>query len=242
MEFGPVSYALGYLAGVLSTLSPCVLPLLPILIASATTQHRLGPVALAGGLTLSFAVVGLFVATLGSVVGLDANILRQGAAVLLVGFGLLLLSARAQARFAQASAGIVATGDGLLARLAGTGWRGQFAVGLALGLVWSPCVGPTLGAASTLAAQGSHLPQIALLMLIFGLGAGTPLVLIGSLSREAMQRLRGRLLAAGQRGRWLLGVLLVLVGLSILTGWDRGFESWAVEHSPDWLTELTTRF
>jgi len=169
-------------------------------------------------------------------------VLRKGAAVLLIAFGLLLLSVRAQAQFAQAASGLSAAGEGLLARITGTGWRGQFAVGLALGVVWSPCVGPTLGAASTLAAQGRQLPQIALLMLLFGLGAGTPLVAIGSLSREAMQRLRGRLLAAGQLGSGLLGVALLLIGLAILTGWDRGVETWVVEHSPDWLTQLTTRF
>jgi cytochrome c-type biogenesis protein len=242
MDFGPVTYAFGYLAGALSTLSPCVLPLLPILIASATTQHRFGPLALALGLTLSFASVGLFIATLGASVGLDGGVLRKGAAVLLIGFGLLLLSSRGQARFAQAAGGLGGPGDGLLSRLAGTGWRGQFAVGLVLGVVWSPCVGPTLGAASTLAAQGSHLPQIALLMLLFGLGAGTPLVAIGGLSREAMQRLRGRLLAAGRLGRGLLGAVLLLVGLGILTGWDHQVETWAVDHSPDWLTALTTRF
>jgi cytochrome c biogenesis protein CcdA len=242
VDFGLVTYALGYLAGALSTLSPCVLPLLPILIASATAQHRYGPLAVAAGLTLSFAVIGFFIATLGSAIGLDAAMLRKGAAVLLIAFGAVLLSARAQARFAQMASGKGGAGDGLLARIAGTGWRGQFAVGLVLGLVWSPCVGPTLGAASALAAQGSHLPQIVLLMLLFGLGAATPMVAIGGLSRDAMQRVRGRLLAAGQRGRWLLGLALLLTGVAILSGADRDFETWAVEHSPDWLTRLTTRF
>ena len=242
MDFGLGTFALGYLAGVLSTLSPCVLPLLPILIASATAQHRFGPLALAAGLTLSFAIVGLFIATLGTAVGLDAGLLRKAAAVLLIAFGVLLLSARAQARFAQVASGAGSVGDRLLARITGTGWRGQLAVGLVLGLVWSPCVGPTLGAASTLASQGSHLPQIAVVMLLFGLGAGTPLVVIGSLSRAAMQRLRGRLLAAGQHGRWLLGGVLLLVGVAILTGWDKGLETWFVEHSPDWLVALTTRY
>ena len=242
MDFGLVTFALAYVAGALSTLSPCVLPLLPILIASATAQHRFGPLALAAGLTLSFTAVALFIATLGAAIGLDAGVLRRGAAVLLIAFGALLLSARAQDYVAQATSGFGRAGDGLLARLSGSGWRGQLAVGLVLGLVWSPCVGPTLGAASTLAGQGSHLPQIAGLMLVFGVGAATPLVVIGGLSRQAMQRLRGRLLAAGQRGRWLLGVVLLLIGLAILIGSDRGFETWAVEHSPDWLTALTTRF
>ena len=242
MDFGVGTFALGYLAGVLSTLSPCVLPLLPILIATALAQHRFGPLALAAGLTLSFAVVGLFIATLGASIGLDQGVLRQGAAVLLIAFGIVLLVPALQQRFASATARLGASGGGLLARLSGTGWAGQFSVGLVLGLVWSPCVGPTLGAATTLAAQGRHLGQIALLMLLFGLGAGTPLVLIGGLSREAMARTRARLLRVGQRGKGLLGAALVLMGGFILSGWDKGFEAWVVDHSPPWLTELTTRF
>ncbi|MES3012868.1 MAG: cytochrome c biogenesis CcdA family protein [Pseudomonadota bacterium] len=242
MDFGPGTFALGYLAGLLSTLSPCVLPLLPILIATAVSQHRFGPLALAAGLTLSFTLVGVFIATLGARVGLDQALLRQGAALLLIGFGLVLLVPMLQTRFAAATAGLGASGDSLLARLTGAGWRGQFAVGLVLGIVWSPCVGPTLGAASTLASQGRDLGQIAFLMLLFGLGAATPLLVIGTLSREALTRTRGRLLALGQRGRWLLGAALLVVGLAILSGGDKRFEAWAVEHSPAWLTELTTRF
>ena len=242
MDFGPGTFLLGYLAGALSTLSPCVLPLLPILIATAVAQHRLGPLALAAGLTLSFTIVGVFIATLGASIGLDQGVLRQGAALLLMAFGLVLLVPALQRRFAAATAGLGASGDGLLARISGDGWGGQFAVGLVLGIVWSPCVGPTLGAASTLASQGRNLGQIALLMLVFGLGAGTPLLVIGSLSRSALTRTRGRLLALGQRGRWVLGAALLVVGLAILTGVDKRFEAWVVEHSPDWLTELTTRF
>ena len=242
MDFGPGTFALGYLAGVLSTLSPCVLPLLPILIATALAQHRFGPLALAAGLTLSFAVVGLFIATLGASIGLDSGVLRQGAAVLLLLFGAVLLVPRLQQGFAVATARLSASGDGLLAHLTGTGWTGQFAVGLVLGLVWSPCVGPTLGAATTLASQGRQLGQIALLMLLFGLGAGTPLLVIGTLSREAMGRMRGKLLATGERGKWLLGGALVLMGVFILTGWDKGFEAWVLDRSPQWLTDLTTRF
>ena len=242
MDFGPGTFLLGYLAGALSTLSPCVLPLLPILIATAVAQHRFGPLALAAGLTLSFTVVGVFIATLGASIGLDQGVLRQGAALLLVAFALVLLVPTLQTRCAVATAGVGASADGLLARISGTGWAGQFAVGLVLGIVWTPCVGPTLGAASTLASQGRDLGQITLLMLLFGLGAGTPLLVIGSLSRGALTRTRGRLLAFGQRGRRVLGAALLVVGLAILTGVDKRFEAWAVEHSPDWLTRLTTRF
>lgn len=242
MDFGPGTYLLGYLAGALSTLSPCVLPLVPILVASALSQHRYGPLALAAGLTLSFSVIGLFIATIGVSLGLDQGVFRQGAALLLIAFGVLLLSDRLQQKFAAATAGIGASGQGWLARIRTEDWPGQFAVGLLLGVVWSPCVGPTLGAASTLAAQGSHLTQIAVLMLLFGLGAGTPLVLLGTLSREAMQRTRGKLLSFGRRGKLLFGAVMLVLGASILSGADKRFEALVIDHSPQWLTDLTTRF
>ena len=168
--------------------------------------------------------------------------LRRAAALLLIGFAVVLLVPALRTRFARATAALGTSGDGLLARVSGVGWAGQLAVGLVLGLVWSPCVGPTLGAASTLASQGRDLPQIALLMGLFGLGAGTPLLLLGGLSREAMGRVRGRLLRIGRRGRWLLGAVLLVVGLAILNGADKRAETWLLDHSPDWLTELTTRY
>jgi cytochrome c-type biogenesis protein len=122
------------------------------------------------------------------------------------------------------------------------GLKGQFALGLLLGAVWSPCVGPTLGAASVLAAQGKDLGQVALVMLVFGLGAALPLLLIGMLSRAAMLRWRNRLMEAGKGGKMLLGGLLVAVGLFIVTGLDKRLETIIVQASPAWLTELTTRF
>lgn len=240
MEFGPATYLLGYLAGALSTLSPCVLPLVPILIATATAQHRFGALALATGLTLSFAVVGAFIATAGAAIGLDQDVLRSIAALLLVLFGALMLAPWLQQRLRMLAAG--AKSSTWASRLSGRGWRGQFAVGLALGIVWTPCVGPTLGAASTLAAQGNQLPQVLLLMLLFGLGAGTPLVLVGSLSRELLARWHERLLAVGRGGQWVLGAVFVVIGVAIFSGADKRVEAWAVEHSPDWLTRLTTRF
>jgi len=242
MDFGVATFGLGYLAGVLSTLSPCVLPLVPILLATAVGAHRLGPYALALGLAVSFSIVGLFLATAGAALGVDSGSFRAVAAVVMIAFGVLLLSTRLQARFAGAASGLSAAGDRLLSRLRLEGAGGQFVVGLVLGVIWSPCVGPTLGAATTLASQGRDLAQIALLMVLFGLGAGTPLVLLGSLSRSAVTRWRGRLLAAGQGGKLLLGVLMLAIGIAILGGWDKRFEAWAVDVSPAWLTNLTTRY
>ena len=242
MDFSAGTYGLGYLAGLLSTLSPCVLPLVPILVATAAAAHVLGPYALAFGLMLSFSIVGIFLATLGASLGLEPETFRVAAAVILIGFGIVLMSARLQERFAIATSGLSAAGDNLLAKLRLDGLGGQFVIGLGLGIIWSPCVGPTLGAATTLASQGRDLAQIALLMMIFALGAGTPLVVLGSVSRAAVMRLRGGMMAAGKYGKLILGGLLILVGIAILSGLDKSFEAWAVRVSPDWLTKLTTRF
>lgn len=242
MEFSLATYGLGYLAGVLSTLSPCVLPLLPILLGTAVSAHRYGPYVLAGGLSLSFATVGLLLAVAGFALGLDGALLRHGAGWLLVALGVVLLSPRLQQGFATLASGLGAGGDAALSRLRLDGLAGQFLIGLMLGLIWSPCVGPTLGAAATLAAQGQHLPGIALLMLVFGLGAGTPLVVLGSLSRGAMLALRGRLMALGRHLKLVFGLVLIAVGLATTSGADKQFEAWVLDHSPAWLTELTTRY
>ena len=242
MEFGPGTYGLGYVAGILTTLSPCVLPIVPIVIATALAAHRLGPCALALGLTISFASVGIFVAALGASVGLDQALFRSIAAIVLIAFGILLLSTRLQEHVALAASGLSAAGDGFISRLNMDGLAGQFVIGIMLGFVWSPCVGPTLGAATTLASQGQNLAQISLLMVIFGLGAGTPLVALGSVSRTTMLRLRGRMLSAGKLGKSVLGTVLVLLGIAILSGVDKSLEAWVVGIYPDWLNDLTTRY
>lgn len=236
------SLGLAFLAGLLSVLSPCVLPLLPLVLGAASSEHRYGPVALAGGLALAFVAIGLFVATIGFGLGLDTDVFRKGAALLLVGLGLVLMLPAAQTRLAVAAGPL---SDRLQARFGGvssTGLGGQFGVGLLLGAVWSPCVGPTLGAASLLAAQGRDLAAVALTMVTFGLGAGLPLVVLGTLSRATLLRWRGRMMGLGQGLKAVLGLILAATGLAILTGLDKALETALVEASPAWLTALTTRF
>jgi cytochrome c biogenesis protein CcdA len=176
---------LARLAGVLTALSPCVLPILPIVLGTAASTHRLGPLALAAGLALSFTAIGLFVATVGFAAGLDTDFFRTVSAILLIGVGLVLLVPKLQEQFALAAAPVSNWAGGYTDNFTPSGLAGQFALGLLLGAVWSPCVGPTLGAASVLAAKGEDLGQVALTMLAFGIGAALPLMLLGFVSREA---------------------------------------------------------
>jgi cytochrome c biogenesis protein CcdA len=242
MNFGAGTYGLGFVAGALSTLSPCVLPLVPVLLASAVGAHRYGAFALGVGLALSFAIVGTFLATLGASLGFDSDLLRVGGAVLLALFGIVLLAPPLQDLFAGATSRLSDSGNQLLARVTVDGFAGQFLVGLLLGVVWSPCVGPTLGAATTLASQGKNLWRIAMLMLTFGTGAAMPLIVLGLMSRATITRERGLLLGAGKLGKQLLGVVMVSLGVLIAIGSDRSVEAFILDRTPDWLTGVTTRF
>ena len=237
---GTIGFAL--LAGLLSTLSPCVLPLVPIVVAAAASEHRLGPVALAAGLALSFTAIGLFVATVGFALGLDSDLFRSLGALLLILVGFVLLLPVLQAHAATLARPAGAWAERRLGRIAGRGLAGQFAIGLLLGAAWSPCVGPTLGAASLLAARSEHLGAVALTMLAFGFGAAAPLALLGLLSREALRARRVSLGRLGQRAKVAMGLGLVAIGLLVLSGLDKRAEAWAVAASPDWLTALTTRY
>lgn len=232
---------LAFLAGILSVLSPCVLPLLPLVLGAAASYHRLGPAALAAGLALSFVVIGLFVATVGFAIGLDTDVFRTVAAILLVLVGLVLMVPAVQTRLAVAAGPVSDWTETQFGGFSTAGLLGQFGVGLLLGAVWSPCVGPTLGAASLLASQGRDLGTVALTMFLFGVGAALPLLLLGTLSREVLMRWRNRMMSAGKGLKAALGLILVVSGAVILSGYDKAIETALVNASPTWLTDLTTR-
>jgi cytochrome c-type biogenesis protein len=242
MPIGVASLGFGFAAGLLSTLSPCVLPLLPLVLTGAASAHRFGMAALTAGLALSFVTLGLFVATIGFSIGLTGDLFRSISAVLLAILGAVLLSGALQARFAGATSTFADAGNQLLSRLSPSGLTGQFLVGLMLGAIWSPCVGPTLGAASVLAAQGKDLTSVALIMAAFALGTALPLLVVGSLSRITLRRWQGSMMGAGKLGKQLLGATLLATALLILTGADHALEAGLVTASPAWLTDLTTRF
>jgi len=234
--------ALAFAAGLLSILSPCVLPLVPIVLGAAVAAHRFGAVALAAGLAISFTALGLLLAAAGFGLGIDAGTFRLAAAAIMIVLGAILLVPSWQARLAAAGSPVSGWVDRRFGGAAGSGLAGQFAIGLLLGAVWSPCVGPTLGAASLLAAQGKDLPQVALTMAVFGIGAALPLILLGLLSRVTLMSVRSRLMSAGKLGKGLLGAAFILIGAAIISGADKRVEAALVDASPQWLTELTTSF
>jgi cytochrome c biogenesis protein CcdA len=236
------SAALAYLAGLVTILNPCVLPILPILIGSAVSQSRFGPAALAAGLVFSFSTFGLLILAFGFSIGLDQQVLRTGAGILLVAAGLLFVLPRAQMAFATAAGPLVSGGNRMLDRVSGDGIGGQFAIGTLLGLVWAPCVGPTLGVAIAAASRGENLAGAFGIFLVFGLGVATSILAFAYGSRRALAGRKARLQAVARYAKPIFGIALLVVGVMILTGIDRVIETAMLDVMPQWLIGFTTRF
>ena len=235
-----LSPVLAYAAGALTILSPCVLPLVPIVLGSAAQAHPRGPLALAGGLVASFTLTGFLLATIGAASGFDGDWVRLLGAGLLIAAGAALVIPAAQGLLTQAATPLANWANARKVGLERYGLAGQAAIGVLLGLVWSPCVGPTLGAATVLAAQGENLTMVAFTMAAFGLGIASVLLVLAFATRSLLAKWRGRMLSAGGTGKRVLGGLLVVVGLLIVSGGDKLVEAALVTASPDWLVDLTT--
>ncbi len=233
MEFTAIPLAL--LAGLLSLLSPCVLPMIPAVTASAMRASRTGVWFLAAGLALTFAIGGSLLTYLLLSAGLGPEIMRTFAAYFMLAMGLVLSIDWLNQQFSM-----------LLSRLTSRLPSGgqvtentdhpafQFVVGSSLGLVWLPCVGPTLGAAIALASTGQSMLMSFTVMLAFGLGTALPLVAIGYAAGVKLSKLR----TSGKFGRKLLGYALLLIALMIFSGFDKVLELWAIEFLPDWVSSI----
>jgi cytochrome c-type biogenesis protein len=229
----------GYLAGLLTLINPCVLPVLPIVLTTALQAHRLGPVALAAGMSAAFVALGLGVATLGQAFGLDAETLAQGAAILMIGFGLVLLVPRLNSGFALATGGMAARADAGIDRVDRSGLGGQFLGGALLGAVWSPCVGPTLGGAISLASQGQNLAWAGAIMLAFAAGVSTVILALGYGARAALQRRRALMRKIADKAKPVMGVVFVAIGLMLLFRINLIVETWLLNVLPYWLQDFS---
>ena len=234
-----MTYVWAYVAGTLTLINPCVLPLLPIIIAAAFQGSRLGPLMLALGLTLSFAVIGVGVTAFGHLAGIDEMSVNRAAAVAMVLFGVVLLVPRAQDLLARVASPVASRANIGVDRVQGAGAAGQLAVGVLLGAVWSPCIGPTLGGAIGLAASGENLGQAGITMLAFGVGVSTVLMALAYGSREVLAARRERLMAWMPCAKPVMGATLLVVGVSVFFHLDRMIESRLLDLMPYWLIDLS---
>ena len=233
---------LAYLAGVVTILSPCVLPLIPIILGSSFNEHKRGPLFLVAGLVLSFTSFGMIVATIGFSIGLTTSVLQTIAASLMILFGTILLFNPLYMRFSALASATTSGMNSKVSTLSFGGAKGQFALGVLLGAVWSPCVGPTLGAAISLAAQGQDLLYAAMIMFLFSIGTSTPILAMSFASQKSMIKMKNKMMGASSWLKPAMGGIFVVVGVMIITGFMITLEEAMLQMMPEALNDFIFQF
>lgn len=226
-------------AGGLTTLSPCVFPMLPLVLGGALQGNRLAPVAMGVGMTASFASIGMVVGALGPALGIDSDTVRTAGAAMLIAFALVMLVPALGERFTQWMLPLASGANAASAGLNGGSMLGAFLLGGVLGLVWSPCSGPLLGSALTLVASEGGVARGGIILGVFGLGAAIPLVAVAYASRSGFARVRDWVVARMERVRVGFALLLGFMGVAILTGLDKRVEAIVLQWLPEAWVNLT---
>lgn len=227
-----------FLAGIATVLSPCVLPILPPLLAGSTAQGRLRPLGMILGLVLSFIVFTLALTFLVQAFGISPNILRYIAIALIFFFGLVMVFPKLSDLFSRVTAIFASAGLNLQQANVGNGFLGGFIFGAALGLLWTPCAGPILAAITTLVATHSIDFNTILLTFAYGLGALIPLSLI-AFGGKWMATSSKTLSKHADLIRRIFGILTLLTAIAIAFHWDMLLQQKIADVLPPILVEDT---
>ena len=234
-----IELIVAYEAGLLTLLNPCVLPLLPLIAAGSVARHPAGPLAMAAGLAVSFTLAGISIFAITRATGLAQEDITVAAGWLMVGFGVVQLVPQAQMGFSRLAGAAASGGTQLMGKVEGRGLGGEFVAGTLLGLAWSPCIGPTLGGAIGLAAQGDNLLLAFAIMVMFSAGAATVMLVLAYGARSLISSRRALLARVMPHAKTILGVGLIVVGLAIVFHIDRVLEGWALTTLPAWFTDFS---
>jgi cytochrome c biogenesis protein CcdA/thiol-disulfide isomerase/thioredoxin len=226
-----------FVAGLVTAVSPCVLPILPIVLATGAGGDRRRPYLVIAGLIASFSFFTLASVQIISALHLPSSTLRDVAIVVIAVFGLTLVVPALTARFERATARVPAIGA-RLAYAGGAGVAGGLLTGVGLGLVWTPCAGPILGAITSLAVTAPGSGATLALVVAYSIGAGLPLLAIALGGRAALARLHMRS-AAGWANR-ALGVLVLVTAGLMAVGADTALSADLTSALPDWTGTLQT--
>jgi len=229
------SLALAFVAGVITILSPCVLPLLPLILGAATQEGKARPWGVIVGFVGAFTAATLALSYLVRTLGVPPDLNRTLSAIVLAVLGLVLLVPRLQLGFERWAGGFASFAP--RGALAG-GFGGGLTVGLGLGLAWSPCVGPIMASVITLALNQAVGPGAIAITLAYSLGTALPMAAVLLGGRQLVRRLGWFQSNAGLI-RYVFGGVLVVIALAIWLGWDRSLQIMLLDHFPAWETILT---
>jgi len=206
-----------FFAGVLTILTPCCLPMIPVLVVGAN-GHRLRPVLIVAGSTLTFTVLGVLTGSVGSI---TPETIRAPFAVLMLAFGVVLADDDVNDSYSRHASRLASRATGLTGRVDERRHplANAFVVGLLLGVIWLPCVGPVLGGVLAYVGTTASVAGGAALLFTYGVGFSLPLLGVAYLGRSGGNRLLeyGR----GDGFRTATGYAFVLLGLAVLFDLDK---------------------
>ncbi len=215
------------LAGILTIAAPCTLPVLPILLgASIGRAGRLRPAMIALGFVISFSAAALLLGAITRSLDFDPDVLRSAAAILLLGFGLLMLWPKPFEWLAIRLNGWVDLGAAQR-----EGALGGLVLGTTLGLVWTPCAGPVLGSILTLVATSRNLAWASTLLVAYAIGAALPMLAIAYGGQAATARVRS-LAALSPRLQQGFGVVVIAFALAAYFQYDTLIVAWLTGFYP----------
>jgi Cytochrome c biogenesis protein len=226
-----------FIGGIVTILSPCILPILPIILATTATdrQSRLRPYGIITGFVASFTFFTLFLSTLVALLGIPADALRLISVIVIALFGITLINPRLQA-----------ISESLFTRLANkapsqagkTGFGGGLLIGLSLGLLWTPCVGPILASVISLAITGQVTGDAALITFAYALGTAIPMLMIMKGGQALLQQ-HPWMLKNTRLIQRAFGFVMLLIALIIYLGADRTFQTYILKQFPQYGAGLT---
>lgn len=233
-----------FIAGLLTTMSPCVLPILPFLMGSALRKNKKAPLYMIIGLAISFVVVGFTISRFGTILGLDGDQIRQGSAIILIITSFFFLSKKVQLVISEKLTQFANLGNS-----ASHKWKldessnlDSTILGGLLGVIWSPCAGPTLGVAVSLASQEGAAVEALKIMIVYALGAVIPMLLIAYGLRSVFQKFQSKLIGFAENSKFVFGLILLSAGLFIFFGIDKSIEAFLLNYLPQSWVDLITKY
>jgi cytochrome c biogenesis protein CcdA/thiol-disulfide isomerase/thioredoxin len=243
-----VLLAFAFLSGVITILSPCILPVLPIVLSGGVGGGRARPFGVLAGFVVSFTAFTLALSAIVQALGIPVDALRIAAVVLIVLFGVVMLVPWLRDRFemltsrmtarrsTRAPAGAAPAGAAGAPRRDGF-WSGVI-VGLSLGLIWTPCVGPIMASVISLALTQHVDGGSVSITLAYTLGTSIPMLGVMLGGRALINKVPALTRNSGNIQK-VFGALMIVIGVAIGLGWDRQFQTFVLRALPGYGTGLT---
>lgn len=234
-----VLYGVAFISGLFTILAPCIWPLLPIVLADVTqSKSKRRPFGITAGVALSYAFFTLAISALESSFGLNPNVLRKLAVIVLLVIGILMVIP-ALSRRMEASISRLSGRFGGLGKNQRSDFRGGFITGVVLGIVWSPCSGPILASVAVLAGSNKVSLQTVIVTLFYVLGVSIPLFGFAVGGQKLLAKSRFMSKHTG-RIQIVSGMVMILTAVAIYTNYDKTLEANLLSAAPSYTNALTS--